>query len=54
MLIGLGKDMTSIKFKFTRVGIKVTMVYFVKIVSAHFLEKYLSQSFYISLADWSW
>jgi len=61
MLIGLGKDMTPINFEFPGSKVKVTRVVFVKVclsvdqmVSAHYLEIYISQSFYISYADWSW
>jgi len=54
MLIGLKQDMASIDFGFTRSKVKVTRVLFVKSVSAHFLENYLSQSYHISHAGWSW
>jgi len=54
MLSGLVKDMTNIDFGFTRSKVKVTRVIFVNMVSTHFLENYLSQSFYIKHADWSW
>jgi len=56
MLIGLGKDMTPIDFGFTRSNVKVTWVTFIKkikMVSAHYLENNLLQSFHMSHADWS-
>jgi len=44
MLIGLGKDMTSINFEFSRSKVKVTKVNFVKkkvkTVSTQYLENY--------------
>ena len=48
--------MTCIDFVFTRskVEVKVARVLYVKkMVSAQFLENFLSQGYYISLADWS-
>ena len=60
MLIGLGEDMAPIDFEFTRSKGKVTSVtFFLKkkrkhMVFAHYLENNLSQSVYISHADWSW
>jgi len=56
MLIGLGENMTPIDVEFTRLMCKVTGVTFVKKCKhdyADYLEKCLSQSFYISYADWS-
>jgi len=56
MLIGLGEDKKPIEFGFTRLKGKVTRVSFVKnkMFSAHYFENNLSQSFYISHADWFW
>jgi len=57
MLIGYGENMTPIDVEFTRLMCKVTEATFVKKICKHdfadYLEKCLSQSFYISYADWS-
>ena len=57
MLIGYGENMTPIDVEFTRFMCKVTGATFVKKICKHdfadYLEKCLSQSFYISYADWS-
>jgi len=55
MLIGHGDDKKHIDFWFTRSKVKVSRVTFEKkMCSIQYLEVYLSQSFRISLADWSW
>ena len=55
MLIGLGKDKTPIGFGLTRYRSHGSLVKQQnKMVSAHYLDNYLSQSFHISHADWSW
>ena len=54
MLIGHGDDKKHIDFWFTRAKVKVSRVTLKKMFSTQYLEVYLSQSFRISLADWSW
>jgi len=56
MLIGLGENMTPIDFEFTRLRSRSqgSLVKDVNMVSTHYLENDLSQSFYILHADWSW
>jgi len=61
MLIGLRGDMTPIDFTLLLLLFVVTLCWrsrsqrsLVNMVFAHNLENYLSQSFYISHADWSW
>jgi len=55
MLISLGDDTTCIDFGFTRSNVKVTGVILVKQwFPLIILKKYLSQSYYISHADWFW
>ena len=54
MLIGLGKEMTPIDFEFTRSRSQVSLVKNVNMVFVHYLDKYSSQSFHISHANWSW
>jgi len=47
MFIGLVEGLTSMDFVFFRSKIKFTKVNFKKMVGAHFLENYLSQTFHI-------
>ena len=54
MLVDLGGNMTRFDLGFTRSKVKVKRFFFVKMVSAHFLENSLSQSYHISHFDWSW
>jgi len=54
MLIGLGEAMTPFDFRFNRLKIKVTRVTCKKnvhMVSVHYLENCISQTFHISHAD---
>jgi len=56
MLIGRRKDMTSIDFEFIRFKVKVTRVTCLKkekMLTTHYLENCLSETFNISHADWS-
>ena len=57
MLIGLSDAMTPFDFGFATSKVKVTRVTCNKnvyMVFALYFENYLSHSFYISHADWSW
>ena len=58
VLIALSEGKTPIDCGFTRSKVKVLIVVFVtnnvNMVSASYLENCLTQSFYISHADWSW
>ena len=52
----IGEDKNSIDLQFTGSKVKVTRVTFVKNIkmfSAHYLGNFLSQSFHISRADWT-
>jgi len=55
-LIGIGEGMTPFDFGFTRLKVNVTRVLVknVNMLSAHYHDCYLSQSFHISHTDWSW
>ena len=53
----IGEDKNSIDLQFTGSKVKVTRVTFVKNIkmfSAHYLGNFLSQSFHIARANWTW
>ena len=53
MVIGLYEDMIPNDFGFSKSKVKVTLLVYVKLVSAQYLENHLSQSLHVSHGDWS-